>query len=162
MIFCPHCQEPVPDGALMCRQCHTPINQSEIVAANLKASKGADYVVGGINWGAVVIGGVMALAIWFGGMFLLAMLIGPDAGWFNIIVKISAVAIGSAFAGYKSYSAELTHGLLVAGIIASVNGIYFFVIQNVEFTVTMILMDFIFIDMGAALVGSFFGARMQR
>jgi hypothetical protein len=162
MIFCPHCQQPVPDGALTCGQCHTPINQSEIVAANLTASKGAEYVVGGINWGAVVLGGLIALAIWNGGMFLLALLMGADALWFNIIIKITAVTLGAAFAGYRSYSAELTHGLLVAGIVAGVNGVIFFIVQNVELTITVILMDFIFIDMGAALVGSFFGARMQR
>ena len=134
MIFCSHCQEPVPDGALMCRQCHTPIDHGRIIAGNLDASKTADYIVGGINWGAVIVGALIAIAIWNGGMYGLIMLLG----------------------------AELTHGLLVAGFVAVANGAFYVFVLGFELTVMLILVDFVFIDLGASLVGSFFGAKMQR
>jgi len=162
MIFCSHCQEPVPDGALMCRKCHTPIDHGRIVAGQLEATKTADYVVGGINWGAVIVGALIAIAIWNGGMYALVTLLGADMIWFAILVKVSAISVGSLYAGYKSYSAELTHGLLVAGLVAAANGAFYVFVLGFELTMTLILIDFIFIDLGASLVGSFFGARCQR
>ena len=162
MIFCTVCQKPVPDGSLACPVCHTPINHSEIVVGNLQASRSADYVVGGINWGAVVLGALIALAMWNGGMYVLVWLLGPDMIWFSVMVKVTAIVTGSFFAGYKSYSAELTHGLLVAVIIAMVNGTLLVFLLGVELTMTLVLIDFIFIDFGASLAGAFFGAKMQR
>ena len=162
MIFCPHCQEPVPDGALMCRKCQTPVDHGRIIAGQLQATKTADYVVGGINWGAVLVGALIAIAIWDGGMYALITLLGVDMVWFAIIVKVSAIAIGSFYAGYKSYSAELTHGLLVAGLVAAANGAFYVFVLGFELTMMLILVDFIFIDLGASLAGSYFGARMQR
>jgi hypothetical protein len=161
MIFCPHCQEPVPDGSLMCRKCQTPIDHSRIVAGNLQATKTAEYVVGGINWGAVIVGALIAIAIWDGGMYALVTLLGPEMVWFGIIVKVSAISIGSLYAGYRSYSAELSHGLLVAGLVAVANGAFYVLILGFELTMTLILIDFIFIDLLAALAGAFFGAKMQ-
>ena len=161
MILCAHCQRPVPEGVLACRECHTPIDHSAIIAGNLKAAAGAEYIVGGINWGAVLLGGLMALAIWNGGMQVLTLLFGGYAFMLGIMVKISAVFAGSFFAGYRSYSAELTHGLLVAAIVAGVNGLFFVFLIGAEMTMYAVLIDFIFIDFGAALFGSFLGAKAQ-
>ncbi len=161
MIFCPVCQEPVPDGVLACPKCRTPIDHSKIVVGNLQASRGAEFVAGGVNWGAVVVGAALALGLWNGGMQLLVWMLGPDMIWFGVMVKVTAVFLGSFYAGYKSYSAELTHGLLVAGMIAAVNGALFVFLLGIEITATLVLMDLIFIDLGAALAGAFLGARAQ-
>lgn len=162
MIFCPHCQQPVPDGVLMCRECHTPINHSEIVAGHLLATKTAEYTVGGINWGGVIVGAALVLGIWNGGMQVLALAMGADAMWFSIIVKVTAVSVGAFYAGLKSYSAELTHGLLVAAVVAAVNGALIYAVYRSPLTVELVLIDFVFIDFGAALFGAFLGAKMQR
>ena len=162
MIFCPHCQTPVPDGSLACRECHTPVNISQIVVGNLQASQGAEYVVGGINWRAVVLGAFLALGIWNGGMYGLVLLLGADALWFSLMVKVTAIAVGSFVAGYRSYSAELTHGLLVAAIVAVVNGGLIYAVYRIPFTLELVLIDFIFIDFGTALFASFLGAKCQR
>jgi len=162
MIFCPHCQNPVPDGALACRECHTPVDHSAIVVGTLEANRTMEYAVGGINWSAVLLGALIALAIWNGGMFSLGLIFGEYAAFFGFIVKITAVGCGSFFAGYRSYSAELTHGLLVAAIVAAVNGALLALLLGVELTMTLVLVDFIFIDFGASLFGAFAGAKAQR
>lgn len=162
MIFCPNCQKPLVDGAIMCRECHTPINHGEIIAGNLRAARGADYAVGGINWSAVIVGALLVLGIWNGGMQLLIMAFGTDAVWFSIIVKVTAVSVGAFYAGLRSYSAELSHGLLVAAIVAAVNGGLTYAIYQLPFTFELVLIDFIFIDFGAALFGAFLGAKCQR
>jgi hypothetical protein len=162
MIFCPHCQNPVMEGALMCRECHTPINHSEIVAGNMAAERTIDYAVGGINWGAVIAGAALVLGIWNGGMQLLVVAFGIDAVWFGIIVKVVAVSTGAFYAGLRSYSAELTHGLLVAGIVAAVNGALAYAVYRSPLTFELVLIDFVFIDFGAAIFGAFLGAKCQR
>jgi len=163
MIFCPNCQEPVVDGALACHACHTPINHSEIVVGHMTAARSTDYVVGGINWSAVIVGAMLVLGIWNGGMQLLVLAFGPDnAIWFNILVKVTAVSIGAYYAGRKAYSAELTHGLLVAAIVAAVNGALIFAVYRSELTLTVVLIDFVFIDFGAALFGAFIGGKCPR
>jgi hypothetical protein len=162
MIFCPHCQAPVPDGSLACRECQTPINVGEVIAGSLKASQGAEYVVGGINWWAVVFGAFLALGIWNGGMYGLMLLFGSDAVWFSIMVKVTAIAVGSFVAGYRSYSAELTHGLLVAAIVAAINGTLVYAVYRIPFTFELVLIDFVFIDFGTAIFAAFLGAKCQR
>jgi len=161
MIFCPACQEPVPDGVLACPNCRTPIDHSKIVVGNLRAGRGAEFVAGGINWAAIVVGAAIALGLWNGGMQLLAWAFGLEAIWFGVMVKVTAVFAGSFYAGYRSYSAELTHGLLVAALIGLVNGALFVFVFGIEITMTLVLMDLIFIDLGAALAGAFLGARAQ-
>jgi len=161
MIFCSHCQQPIPDGSLACPQCHTPVDHNAITAGNIQAASSEEFVVGGINWGAVILGALIALAIWNGGMHLLVWLLGPDMIWFGVMVKVIAVFTGSFFAGYRSYSAELTHGLLVACLIGAVNGALLVFLLGVEVTMALVLVDFIFIDLGASLAGAFFGARAQ-
>jgi len=162
MIFCSHCQQPMPDGHVACPHCHTPIDHGAITAASVHAAHGLEYAVGGINWGAIVLGALIALGLWNGGMYLLIWLLGPDMIWFSIMVKVTAIVAGSMFAGYKSYSAELTHGLLVAVIVAAVNGALLVFLLGAELTMMLILIDFVFIDFGASLAGSFFGAKLQR
>ncbi|MBN1917724.1 MAG: zinc ribbon domain-containing protein [Verrucomicrobia bacterium] len=162
MIFCPNCQNPVPEGALMCRECRTPINHSEIAVGNMLAARTTDYAVGGVNWGAVIVGAALALGIWNGGMQLLVLAFGLHAIWFSMIVKVSAVSVGAFYAGLKSYSAELTHGLLVAAIVAAVNGALAYAIYRTPLTFELVLIDFVFIDFGTALFGAFLGGKMQR
>jgi hypothetical protein len=161
MIFCSHCQQPIPEGALACRECHTPVDHSAITTGKIQASMSEMFVVGGINWSGVILGALIALAIWNGGMHLLVWLLGPDMIWFAIMVKVAAVFAGSFFAGYRSYSAELTHGLLVACLIGAVNGALLVFLLGAELTITLVVVDFVFIDLGAALAGAFFGARAQ-
>jgi hypothetical protein len=162
MLFCPNCQQSVPEGHVTCPRCCTPIDYAAVAAGQVHAAHGEEYAVGGINWSAIVLGAVIALGLWNGGMYGLTLLFGTDAMWFGIMVKVTAIFSGSLFAGYRSYSAELTHGLLVAAIVAAVNGAVLVFVLGVQMTTMLVLVDFVFIDFGTALAGASIGAKLQR
>lgn len=162
MLFCPHCQQSVPEGHMTCPRCNTPIDYAAVAASQVHTGHGEEYAVGGINWSAIVLGAVIALGLWNGGIYGLTLLFGTDAMWFGIMVKVTAIFSGSLFAGYRSYSAELTHGLLVAGLVAAVNGAVLVFVLGVQMTMMLVLVDFVFIDLGTALAGASIGAKLQR